>query len=152
MGILTLAALIAVVNPHIRNRIRTRFETNQRVMLTTTSGDLLHDGRKIEVIKYKGPEGISLEVLAGDKTGSKTIVDRIVLPDHHDGLFNFEGHVTGLAVADIDGDGRIELMAPTFDDQLVPHLNLFRYNPETKKFEPVQKSDLHVKPSDFQSP
>jgi hypothetical protein len=70
--------------------------------------------------------------------GKTGLIDRVLLPDKHDGLFNFEGHVTRLAIADIDQDGTMELLAPTFDQQLVPHLNVFRYNKDLKKFEPYQ--------------
>jgi hypothetical protein len=53
-------------------------------------------------------------------------------------MFNLHGRVTRLAIADIDEDGANELLIPTFDDQLVPHLNIYRYIPSAQRFEQVK--------------
>lgn len=105
----------------------------EREIIATVEGNLLNDGKLVKVIKYKGPGTIFLEIMSGNE-----LIGRIILPDKHDGLFNLQGRVTKLAIADIDNDGVNELMAPTFDDQLVPHLNIYRYNPANKQFEAVK--------------
>jgi hypothetical protein len=112
-----------------------------RKILATVDGDLLNNKTSVKVIKYQGPDSIFLEILENDSSGSDKLLARIVLPDKHDGLFNLHGRVTGLAIADIDSDGVNELLTSTFDDQLVPHLNIYRYSPSSQRFEPVKPQD-----------
>jgi hypothetical protein len=124
------------IYPPSRRAIQERiFPAYSREILATADGDLLGDGNPVKVIKYKGPDTIFLEVI---DPVTNVLVARILLPDRHDGMFNLHGRVTKLAIADIDSDGRKELLAPTFDDQLVPHLNIYRYNPGSKRFESVK--------------
>lgn len=129
--------LAAVLTPSVREGIQHRFAKPGREILATAEGDLLNVGGIARVIKYRTNEGIFIEILKVENSGETAFVDRVLLPDKHDGLFNFQGHVTRLAIADVDGDGTLELLAPTFDNQLVPHLNAFRYNADVGRFEPV---------------
>lgn len=134
--LLSAALLAAVLTPSLRQRIQTHFAREGREVLATAEGDLLNDGTLVKVIKYRSGDALFVEITRLDDDGSSHSVDRIRLPDRHDGLFNYQGHVTRLAIADVDGDGKRELLAPTFDNQLVPHLNVFRYNPAIGRFEP----------------
>lgn len=136
--ILAAAALAAVLTPSIREKVQAYLSNSGREILATAEGDLLNDSSTTKVIKYRDNQGIWVEILKVADDGKTGLIDRVLLPDKHDGLFNFEGHVTRLAIADIDQDGTMELLAPTFDQQLVPHLNVFRYNKDLKKFEPYQ--------------
>lgn len=132
-----IAGTIALV-PAWRERVQAAVASSGREVLATVEGDVLNDGSTAKVIKYRGHDGIFVEVLAVDANGATKPIDRILLSDKHDGLFNYAGHVTRLAIADVDSDGKMELLSPTFDNQLVPHLNVFRYNPELKRFELYQ--------------
>lgn len=136
--ILTAILLAIVITPSLREQIRARFIPEGRSILATAEGDVLNDGSVAKVIKYRDREGIFVEILKVEEGGKTTYVDRLLLPDRHDGLFNYKGHVTRLAIADVDDDGKMELLAPSFDNQLVPHLNVFRYNAGIKRFEPYQ--------------
>lgn len=133
--LLAAVALAVVLTPALRERIQATMISSEREILATAEGDLLRDGSIVKVVKIRQGEGIWVEVLKD--SGPNKLIDRILLPDKHDGLFNYQGHVTRLAIADIDGDGLMELLAPTFDQQLIPHLNVFRFNVDQKKFEPV---------------
>lgn len=136
--LLTAILLAAVLTPSIRSKVQNYIAHPGREVLATAEGDLIGDGTSTKVIKYRDEEGIFVEILKIEAAGGSTMVDRILLPDKHDGLFNYQGHVTRLAIADVDGDGKMELLAPSFDNQLVPHLNVFRYNPAIQRFEPFQ--------------
>ena len=135
--LLTASLLAAVLTPSLRTTVQNYFAHPGREVLATVEGDLLGDGGITKVIKYRSDEGIFVEILKMETSGSSTLIDRILLPDKHDGLFNYQGHVTRLAIADVDNDGKMELLAPSFDNQLVPHLNVFRYNPGINRFEPL---------------
>lgn len=127
--------LAAVLTPSLRHKIQSYFAKNGREVLATAEGDLLNNGTIVKVVKFRTSDGVYVEILKINDHGASDPVDRLLLPDKHDGLFNFRGHVTRLAIVDIDGDSKNELLAPTFDNQLVPHLNVFRYNAELGRFE-----------------
>lgn len=143
--ILTATLLAAVLTPSLRLRVQQYLIHPGRDVLATAEGDLLNDGSLAKAVKFRTEEGIYVEVVKHDSSDTSTTVDRILLPDKHDGLFNFHGHITRLAIVDVDEDGTLELLAPTFDNQLVPHLNVFRYNPLIKRFEPFQPETVEAK-------
>lgn len=134
-ALVAIALVAATAIPGAREKIQRYFTAVGQEVLATAEGDVFNDGTSGKVIKYRSREGIYVEVLRVDNKGTPTTVDRVLLPDKHDGLFNYQGHVTRLAIADIDNDGKMELLAPTFDNQLVPHLNVFRYNPAIGRLE-----------------
>jgi hypothetical protein len=136
--VLASVLVAAVLTPSLRERVQAYLHPPGREVLATVEGDLLNNGQFTRAVKYRDANGIFVQVLSVDKDGKTQLIDRLLLPDKKDGLFNLQGHVTRLAIADIDGDGRVELLAPSFDDQLVPHLNVFRYNPDAARFEPVE--------------
>lgn len=136
--LMTATLLAAVLTPSIREKVQNHFAKSGRDVLATAEGDLLNDGTVAKVIKYRDGDGIHVEIIKVDAQNNTQLIDRILLQDKHDGLFNYQGHVTRLAIADVDNDGKMELLAPTFDQQLVPHLNVFRYNPGIQRFEPFQ--------------
>jgi hypothetical protein len=135
-GIGALFVVVALI-PSARYRVQSFFDHGYtREVLATAEGDVLGDGKRATVIKYRGPESIFVEIV--DSKDPSILLGRIVLPDKRDGYFNLRGHVTRLAVSDIDDDGKNELLIPTFDDQLIPHLNIYRYNADLKRFDAVK--------------
>jgi hypothetical protein len=137
-AVFALAVIAVALVPSLREKTQSLFGRPTQEVLATAEGDVLNDGSNAKVVKIRGADGIFVEVFRLGPGGESTLVDRILLPDKHDGLFNFHGHVTRLAISDINGDGKNELLAPTFDNQLVPHLNVFRYNPAIGRFELYQ--------------
>jgi hypothetical protein len=138
LGLIALALAVGTAIPSVREKAQAYFTKNGNEILATAEGDLLGDGSIQKVIKVRNSDGIYVEILKMLPNGDTHTVDRILLPDKHDGMFNYHGHVTKLAIADIDNDGKMELLIPTFDAQLVPHLNVFRFNSMMNKFEPFQ--------------
>ncbi len=136
----TAAAILvaAAAIPSWRSKIQDTFTRTNYKVLASAEGDLLNDGSRCKVVKYRGSEGLYVEILKENEGAEPTFIDRVLLPDRQDGQFNFRGHVTRLAIEDVDGNGTLELLAPTFDDQLVPHLNVLQYNQTTGKFELFQ--------------
>lgn len=142
--VLMLAAifiLVATVMPSVRNSVRSELFRPQRRVLRIVNGNLMNDGQVTVAVKYKTVNGIVIEILSNDDNGARSLIDRITIPGEHDGYFDFYGQASQLAVMDVDDDGTYELVAPTFDEQLVAHLNVFKYNPIIKRFEPIQAPD-----------
>jgi hypothetical protein len=141
LGAFVAAALIVcVLSPGLRAKVQSRFERVGREVLATAEGDVLNDGSPTRLIEYRNREGLFVEVVRQGENGETTLIERIPLPDKHDGMFNFQGRVTRLAVMDVNHDGQNMLLAPTFDAQLIPHLNVFRYNSTLHHFESYSPS------------
>lgn len=141
--LLALAALIVsalALHPDWRTRLQAVFIGDQRVLLATVTGDLTGDGTSYKILKFSTSRGIIVEVVAPSPDSSETynLVDRIFIPDPHDGFFSLNTHATRLALVDVDGDGRPEILAPSFDNKLVAHLNTLRLDPDTRRLELVR--------------
>ena len=52
----------------------------------------------------------------------------------YNGFFEYRGNSIQLAMSDVDGDGVMEVLAPTFDRQLMAHLNVYYYDSHRNDF------------------
>jgi hypothetical protein len=134
---LCLASLVAALHPDIRTQIRALLLKDYRVVVSSTAADFASSGSSMEVVKVKTRNALFLEIYKSGADGSQKLVDRLELKDQNDGYFSFNGQATNLAIDDIDGDGRPEILAPSFDRDMVGHLNIYRYVPGRNHFEKV---------------
>jgi len=130
-------ALIAAVHPETRIGLRQTLLNDQRVLVSSAQADLTGAGFPITVAKFKSQHSVFLEIYRSETDGRMTLLEKIELPDARDGYFNFNGQATNLALADIDEDGQFEILAPSFDRDLVGRLNIFKFNAGLNGFERV---------------
>jgi hypothetical protein len=123
--------LISVLHPDVRSQVRGTFVHDYRTIVSTVEGDLTGKGSHYKVAKVKTQDNMLLEIYELSANGSQKLVDRIVLADKRDGYFNFKNQASNLAIDDIDGDGRPEILVPSFDNNLVGHLNVYSFDPQT---------------------
>lgn len=133
--VLFVIMLMSALVPDIRSALRTTMIVDFRTVVSTAHGDLLGIGRDLTVAKVRTRDSLFIEVYEPRENGGQRLVERIELEDKKDGYFNFNGRATNLAIDDIDGDGRLEILAPSFDQNLVGHLNVFSYNQGTGLFQ-----------------
>jgi hypothetical protein len=134
LGLPCALGLLASASPELRASLRSGALTDYRSVISTAQGHLLGDQALFTVAKIKTRDALFLEIYETEQSGQNRFVDRIQLSDKRDGFFNFNGHATNLAVADLDGDGRPNILAPTFDEDLVGRLNVFKYDPRARGF------------------
>jgi len=128
-----LAALTLL--PSSREFIQSVIISNSRDILAKAEADLTGKGMRVAIIKVQTSDTLALEVFENDgDSGKLKFVKRIVLPEKRDAYFNFRGNATNLVVTDVDNDGNLEIIAPTFDENLIPRLNVYKYEIETKDF------------------
>ncbi len=132
---ITLSLGLCVLHPNVREALQSQLFRPYRMILSVTTGDLFRDGSDVQILKVRNQEGLFLEIY-GLTDPAKPLLARLRLRDLQDGYFHFHGEASNLALHDVDGDQHIEIVAPTFDDNLIPHLNIFRYNPEKARLEP----------------
>lgn len=141
LSVLFLVSMfIVVLDSDLRSNVRSMIQPDYRVILAVAVADLDNSGTKYEILKVKTKEGLFLEVYGRQKLNKlsiPTLVASTKLPDKKDGYFTFNGDVTNLAVDDIDNDKKTEILATTFDNDLVAHLNVYRFVPGQKELELV---------------
>ena len=142
LGIIAVAAFFAAVVPDVRASVRGTVLKDFRSVVSTASGDLSGDGSLFTVAKIKTRNNIYIEMFSSLADGAPQLVERIELADSRDAFFNFDGQATNLAIEDVNGEGRKEILAPAFDKNLVGRLNVFEYNASTGGFNKVLRSAL----------
>lgn len=130
-----LATTLAVV-PQFRDGIKSWVFSKERVILAKTSGHVTSEGLLVSVFKIRQDGFLKIEIFRMDaKSSESTLMQVIDLPETRDGYINFQGNATNLALSDTDGDGAMDIIAPTYDDQMTPRLNVFRFNQTLSVFE-----------------
>ena len=137
---LCVLALTFVLVPNLRQFARSLVNQNKREIISTLKSDLFKDGRIITIAKVKDNGWLYIEVYEQLVDGMQKSIDKIKLPDNNDGYFHLRGQATNLAIEDINQDGFKEILAPTYDANHVAHLNVYTYNPDTERFEVLQKN------------
>jgi hypothetical protein len=126
--------IVAVLNTNIREQIRSFFKPqNFRILLAVARGQMDDSNKIYQVLKVKTEAGLFLEIYNDQK-----FISSVRLPDTKDGFFTFNGQVTNLAIDDVDNDNKNEVLATSFDQDLVAHLNIYRFNTEKQQLEFVR--------------
>lgn len=134
--ILTAASLsVVAINPRWRQSLKKTLVGEERTILAKAEGSIQAGGPPFKIFKIKTGEDISLEIFSSTDGGHEFVLNqKIDLQERTDGYFTFRGNATNLALADIDSDGFTEILSATFDDQGVPRLNAFKYDPAIHSF------------------
>ena len=134
--ILNISSVVILFSPG-RKWVQNQFLIQSPQLLSVVHGDLMNDGSSVKVVKLKTAEGIALEFYSDRKDGVRHLITRALIPDTHDGFFDHRGQAVQLAVVDLDGDGKMELLSPTFNDRMLARLNPYHYSPKEKAFVPL---------------
>ena len=132
-----LFSLVSALHPGLRSKIRHVVARDYRSVLSTVHGDLLGDGTDLTVVKVKTRDSMFLEIYSSLADGRTHLVSKLEMADKKDGYFSFNGQAANLALEDVHGEGRLAIIAPSFDQNLVGHLNIFRYNQSSKDLQRV---------------
>ena len=106
----------------------------QSRLLSSIANDIDGQGNYIKALKFKTRDGIQLEFIQVNPDGTKRVLPSKEIKHPYNGFFEYRGESVHLAIGDIDGDGVMELMAPTFDKDLTPHLNVYYYDRNHNNF------------------
>lgn len=134
LAFVAMALTVVAVVPSLRGKVKDAFLSSERKIVAKVDGTLGPEGPKVVVLKIQSRNSLSLEVYDAAAEGL-TLMARLPLYEVRDGFVLVQGNATNLALTDVDKDGTFEIVAPTYDEQMVPRLNIFRYNPHTKSFD-----------------
>jgi hypothetical protein len=132
MFLITIAAI-----PSLREKFKAALIPDGREILAKVSGNISAQGPHITVLKLKTKNALSLEVYDSTNKDEMLFLEKIPLEELRDGYVSIKGNATNLGLTDVDKDGNTEIVAPTFDDQMIPRLNVFKYIEATKSFERI---------------
>ena len=142
---LSLMLIAVSFIPETRELIRNLIISQSRVVLAKADADLPKGSGKISVIKVRTADTLAIEIFESDYQGQNLkFVKRTVLPEIRDAYFDFHGQATNLAISDLDSDGHLEILAPTFDENLVPRLNVYKYDAETKDLQRLGPENFNL--------
>lgn len=138
---LALIFFFLLQNPNQKEKLLHFFQKNDTQVLAIAYGTLTGDHRKQKVVKILSQNKIYLEIYdATESPSSPNRLQKILLPDSLDTQVDFRGNLTRLIIADINQDGQVDIVAPTMDGQMVPHLNAYAYDKNLESFEPVPQA------------
>lgn len=135
LAVVAMTLVTVAVLPPLRSKVKEAFSSDGREVLAKISGKIGPNGPHITVLKIKSGSVLSLEVYSQDDDGNLTLMTKLPLFEARDGHFLLQGNATNLALTDVDKNGTLEIVAPTYDEQMIPRLNIFRYNPDSKAFD-----------------
>lgn len=137
LAILAMALITIAVVPQLRLMVKNKLFGFNREIIAKVEGDITPTGPHVTVLKIKTHSSLFLEIFTPNEDKELTLLTKIPLYETRDGHFFIKGNATNLALTDVDNDGQLDIVAPTYDEQMVPRLNIFRYNKETQSFDRV---------------
>lgn len=137
--------VLVLLVPEWREGVRAWMGDHSRTILSQATGDLTGQGDSVTVLKTRTLDAIVLEIYENDGTGrAYRYRTRIVLPESRDGYMKFRGSSTNLVMVDLDGDGGMEIVAPTYDDNLMPRLHAYKWDPQNQQFLAVPPESIQL--------
>lgn len=142
-AVVAVALFFLFQTPTWKEKISSYLNANDTKVLALVYGNLMGvgDGRKQKVVKILSQNKIYLEIYdATESISSPNRIQKIVLPDALDTQIDFRGNLTRLIIADVNQDGQADIVAPTMDGRMTPHLNAYTYNKDLEIFEPLPQT------------
>lgn len=121
-------SLLSVFHPAVRGALKSAIRGNSRTVLSSVNTKLDTSETQYNILKVRSEGNLFLEVYSTDKLGGISLLEKVQLPDDHDAYFNFGGTMSNLIVADVERAGLPQIVVPSFDKDLVGHLNIFQFD------------------------
>ncbi len=118
----------------LRTQLRQLVQNQERQVLAIATGSVLSPELQARIVKVRSAHGIFIEIYGSTTYTGYPIMGRILLPQSRDGYFHIHGQASNLALKDLNNDQVLEIIVPSFDNQLNPYLNVYSYNPKTNQF------------------
>lgn len=128
--------------PTIRSKLQLFLNDQQRVVLAKITGYFSSEQNQFLILKVKDTTGLQIEIYEQfSGSSSQTFKQKFDLSQDSDSYVTLDKNSTNLALQDVDQDGHLDIVAPSVDRNGNLRLNTFRYNLESKLFEPFIKQE-----------
>lgn len=136
--LLTALAIFIYLNPHSRKMISDWGGSKQRTVLASIETTTLRGPHPFKILKIKEGSDLWLEVyfLMQNQDGhiENELHKKLTLKGAFDGHILIQERASNLAIANIDADQDLEILAPTYDRSMTPILNIYKYDPILEEF------------------
>lgn len=134
-GVFLSIVLILVLTPQYRERLQKLTLSDKKEVLSTASGRVSAEGPSVVITKVRQRSKLWVEVYKIEVTsGATQFWQSLPLDSFQDAYLGFNVKASNLALLDLDHDGLAEIVAPSFDDQMNPRLNIFKYDVKSGLF------------------
>ena len=128
--------------PAVRTKLQALLNTQQRVVLAKISGYFSTEQNHYLILKVKDAAGLQIEVYdQSTEPNSQIFKQKFDLSEDSDSYVTLDKNSTNLALQDVDQDGNLDIVAPSVDRNGNLRLNTFRFNSESKLFEPFTRQE-----------
>lgn len=136
LALATFTMTTIAVIPNFREQVKQKVLSPKRKLLAKINGRLSDDFPQVTVLKVYENDKLFVEIYNMiNGPDNPELIQRIELTDRRDGYIQFRQSSTNLLMIDASGDTTMEIVAPTYDAQMTPHLNIFRFISESKTFD-----------------
>lgn len=136
--VLSMGVSIVLFSPSIRKINQGLLFQDGREVLSSL--DARFDGKNYKILKLRDIEGILIEIYAiNANSGAVEFVDRSYLSDNKDAFYDMNDKKMNLFLKDINDDSIPEIITPSYDKNLIAHLNIFSF--DTMRGKLVKLSD-----------
>ncbi len=126
---LLLLTFVVALAPKWREQAQDLLWPRERLVLAKSQAQINPNGIFVTVIKIKTKQGLSIEIYKSkDVAQSMEFWMQFPLEGTQDSFFNFHSQASNLVLTDVDNDGFLDIMAPTYDEQQQARMNIFRYD------------------------
>ena len=139
--VILLATLLVALIPTWRERAQNLLRGRERLILAKSQAQVSPQGIFITVIKIKTKDGLVVEIYKSqDINQSMEFWLQFSLEGNQDSFFNYHNQASNLVLTDVDEDGFLDIMAPTYDEQQQARMNIFRYDEALATFVRMERN------------
>lgn len=137
--LVVVAVLVAIISalPQVQNKVKIFFSNDNRLILAKIKMVYVAEKTEYLVLKVKDSSGIQIEIYEIKNENQNVFKQKFDLIQDSDAYITLDKNTTNLALSDVDKDNQLDILAPSVDRNGNLRLNVFRFNPELKNFEPL---------------
>ena len=133
LALFSVAFLFFVSKNEYADLLRSQLLKSSKKVYSYVQLPLPNSDETLTVYKVLSDGTLALEALF-ESEGRIIDSRRVVLPQKQNAHFKFRGNFTDLAMTDLDNDGKLEILAPAFDADMIPRLNVYRLDADSREF------------------
>ena len=130
------------LRPESRQQILAAIVGNERHILARIQGNIDQNPLFYTLLKVREGRDLYLEIHhAPAEKGPQGLIDRVPIQDDFDARIEVAGRFTNLALIRGMSESQFDILAPTINADLIPKLNLFRFDQKLQKLKDITFSN-----------
>jgi hypothetical protein len=137
------SAAVSVIPSWRRQAQAFFFNSDRKILAKVVTPIDLRKPEEFLIFKIQQNDQLFVEVYKKNSSQEEAIfLTKILLAEKKDAFVNFQGNATNLAVSDMDRDGILEIIIPSYDNEVTPRLNIYKYNESSGSFDRLKSESL----------